>query len=171
MKKTILSTVVIVTICLTQVSAQNSTTVPAIIAESFKKEFVSASNMRWENVSKDIILVRFNRQQDNLIAYFNKQGELMKWGKKITFDEAPKLVKEKLESTMKKYEKSNGKLFVTHVYEIIEEGTIRYYTNMGNDNLYLALVSNYNGGTRIIKKAPSDPAKNDGVLLASQTIK
>jgi hypothetical protein len=165
MKKIIITAVVIVTFCFT-LGAQNSVQVNASITTSFGDEFNDASNVSWEKISDEIFLVRFDRQQENSIAYFDKTGKLLVSGRKITFEQAPRLVQHGLDNIIKSYEKKNGMLSVSHVYELIEEGETRYYTSIGNTGLLLAVMSTSDGGSKIIKKVNSDFRQQNTPIVA-----
>jgi hypothetical protein len=155
MKKIALMAGVIVTFCLTM-EAQNNIQVNSTVIESFNEEFKGASNVTWEKVSKDIFLVWFNHERENSIAYFDYEGKLLISGKQISFNHAPLLIQNGLEDIIKVREKKNGKLSVINMYELIEDGQTKYYTNIGNNNSYLAVLSNNTGNTRILKNVKLD---------------
>ncbi len=102
-----------------------------------------------------------------MIAYFSKMGELIVSGRKISFNQAPRLVQDGLERIKKSHENKNGKLSVIHVYELNEDGEIGYYVNMGNSNLYLAVKSDNRGSCRIIKKVNSENGKLSAPTVVS----
>ncbi|MBS1554310.1 MAG: hypothetical protein JSU09_05235 [Bacteroidetes bacterium] len=150
MQKIITVAVVIVTFCFTT-NAQTNASVTSAVTESFSNEFEGATDVQWEKISKDVFQVRFKNVDDNLLAYFDKDGALLKYGKKIPFEKAPLKVKNSLENLIKDFEHKNGHIFITHVYQIYEGSKVSYYTNMGNTNLFLAVLTNSSGRNSILR--------------------
>ena len=166
MKKIIMTASVIVTLCL-NLFAQKSTAVNADISKSFKEEFKDASNVRWEKISRDIFLVRFNHEQKNSLAYFDKKGELLITGRMVPFNQTPELVQNGVQDMMKSYAEAYGELSIVCTYELNEKGATKYYTNIGNSKLFLAVTSSSKGKTQVIKKSDLGIEGKDVPVLIS----
>lgn len=160
MKKIITVAAVIVTLCY-NLQGQTVVSPTATVAESFINEFKGATDVEWQKVSKDIVLVRFNRNDDHLLAYFDQSGTLLKSGQKIQFERTPLLIQTSLDNVKRTYEKKNGQLSITHIYQLIENGQVSYFTNMGNENLYLAILTKSNGNNTILRNVKLNLRKAD----------
>lgn len=148
---------VIVTICFTNVNAQ----VSASVNQSFNQEFKSASNVRWEKISNDVFLVRFDFQHANSIAYFDKKGELLMNGQTVLFDQTPEAVQHGIQEVIKLYEEKNGGLAVLLTYKLIENGVTKYYVNCGNRDFLLSAMSTPKGRVTVLREVKLDSTKGD----------
>ena len=154
--------VVIVTMCLTNVNAQNAT-----VNQSFKQEFKSASNVRWEKISNDVFLARFDYQNENSIAYFDKKGELLITGQAISFDQTPESVQRGIQEVIKLYELKKGGLSVLLTYQLMENGATKYYVNCGNSDFLLSAMSTPKGKVTVLREVKLDSNQKDIPQLIS----
>lgn len=166
MKKIIVSAVVIVTLCF-NLSAQKSAQVNASVNRSFNEEFKSASNVRWEKISNDIFLVRFNYQNANSIAYFDKKGEMLVTGQAVSFDQTPESVQNGIQKTINLYEQKKGGLSVLLTYQLMENGVTKYYVNCGNKDFLLSVMSTIKGKVTVLREVKLDPNQKNIPQLIS----
>lgn len=160
MKTIIRVAVVIVTFCLTS-NAQINPIISSTIRESFSNEFKGAIEVQWERISKDVLLARFNLLDENLIAYFDKEGALLRYGRKISFEKTPWIVQNSISNLKKGFENKSGPIFITHIYQLHEGGLVSYYTNMGNANLFLAVLTTNGGRNKVLRNVKLNLRKLD----------
>lgn len=149
MKKISSAALVIVTICTIQVNAQNFVSTSA--KNSFRQTFDNATNVEWQQIDDNILLVWFNYQQESKLAYFDAQGTLLREGRRISFDNTPQMVQTEVKNLIDTYSKSNGLLQVIHTYEVFGGGKPKYYLNVGNSRILLSLLSDVKGDIKILR--------------------
>jgi hypothetical protein len=147
-----LAALVIVIICSDQSIAQGQVSLPASTAKTFTEEFAQATNVRWERPSSNIFMARFDNQEDHCLAYLDDKGQLITKGRLIVWHNSPVLMQRGVEKIKSSYEKKYGPIRITHLFEMVQSGATQYYVNMGNDNFYLALITDSRGNADIIKK-------------------
>jgi len=162
MKKIIVLTGVLVTLCLSTLNAQTKAQ-----NASFSRKFSDASHVRWEKITSDISLVRFAQSDENSIAYFGKSGDLLASGKQIELSQSPESVQKRLAALATSLEKKEGTLRVIHVYQIAQQSATKYYANMGNENVLIAVMVASRGKANVIKRSELDPTGIEGPVLAS----
>jgi len=163
MKKIITLIGVLVALCAGTLGAQTSAS-----KASFNREFKDASRENWEKVTDKISLVRFSHESKSSIAYFKNSGELLMSGKLIELSESPEAVQAGIDALAKSVLKRDGALRVTQVFELTEQGATKYYVNMGNEKVYIAVLANSKGKTSIIKRSKLDPNKNQEPVIAAK---
>ena len=116
MKKIFISLSLMVTVGLTTVLANDNFTVNDKIKESFKKEFVGATSVKWKK-EKDFQTATFVFYDHLVIAYFDTDGELLSSARNVLFYELPMAV-------IKSFDKNFAGINPTEVIEISNtEGT------------------------------------------------
>ena len=95
MKKIFVSLSLMLVVGLTTVLA-NDETVSDKVKESFKKEFVGATSVKWEK-QKDFQTATFVFYDHLVIAYFNADGELLASARNVLFYELPMAVVKSLD--------------------------------------------------------------------------
>jgi hypothetical protein len=166
MKKTTIIAAVLVSFCFS-LHAQKSAQINGSVTKSFNGEFKSASNVRWEKISNDIFMVRFDYQEANSIAYFDKKGELLMTGQTVSFDQTPESVQHGIQEIMKLYELKNGGLSVLLTYQLEESGAIKYYVNCGNKDFLLSAMSTPKGKVTVLREVKLDSVQGDIPQLIS----
>lgn len=151
-------------LCVCQAFAQGKLKLPHEVTDAFGSEFTNASNVRWEKVSDDILLVRFNNSDQKQIGYFDYSGKLLMTGKLLRKEQAPESIMSELGEIKTSYERRFGPMVITQIYQLNEKGITRYYTNMGNNKLFLSVISNQRGSTRIVRKVHLNLKGNDELL-------
>ena len=151
MKKIIALAVVIVTFCLENVSAQKKDEVSPQAA-GLKREFKDASDVHWTKLKNNIFLATFENLQEHSIAYFDGAGQLILSGRKIPFEQMPRLAKKGTEGIRTKLENKNDIVTVGEVYELAGSDGTQYYLNMYGEATSLSMIVSGDGSTRILKK-------------------
>src|SRR5688572_19360131 len=118
MKKIIVLTGVLVTLCLSSLNAQTKEQ-----SASLNRKFADASNVRWEEITSDISLARFGSS----FAYFTNAGDLVASGKQIELNQSTESAQKSLAALAKSLEKKEGALRVIHVYEFTQQNIMKYY--------------------------------------------
>ena len=158
MKKIIVLTGVLVTLCLSSLNAQTKAQ-----SASFSRKFSDTSNVRWETITTEISLARFGSS----FAYFTNSGDLVASGKQIELSQSPESVQKSLAALAKSLEKKEGALRVIHVYQLTQENLTKYYVNMGNENVYMAVLVTSGGRATIIKRSKPGAKGIEGPVIAS----
>lgn len=166
MKKFILLAAVIVTGCLSQVSAQSNVQVSKTIEARFSKEFKEATDVKWTKL-KNIFQSRFYLNQEYCLAYFDASGELILSGRKIPFEITPMAVKKELERIRNASEKRDDILSVAEVYELNDADGTKYFVNLDSQTLSMSVMTYGNGHSEILKKV-NNPKMASDVLVTRQ---
>lgn len=162
MKKIIIITGVLVALCATSLCAQTKEQ-----SAGFSSKFSDASNARWEKITADISLVRFAQADVISLAYFNHRGDLLVSGKQIELNQSPESVQKGLASLIRSQEKNEGALRVIQLYELKQESTTKFYANLGNENVHLAVMVTFGGRATIVKRNKIDAGKMQGPVIAA----
>lgn len=162
MKKIIIITGVLVALCATSLCAQTKEQ-----SAGFSAKFSDASNARWEKITADISLVRFAQANAISLAYFNHRGDLLVSGKQIELSQSPESVQKSLASLVKSQEKQEGALRVIQLYELKQESVTKFYANLGNENVHLAVMVTFGGRATIVKRNKIDANKIQGPVIAA----
>jgi len=114
------------------------------IKASFRKEFVNAEVVHWENLG-DFVRVDFAMNDQFLQAYFHLNGELIAVTRNILSNELPIHLIIDLNKEYSAY-------WITDLFEISTEGGTSYYITLHNSNLELVLRSDEVGSWEVFKK-------------------
>ncbi|HEU5290276.1 MAG TPA: hypothetical protein VFU05_06510 [Cyclobacteriaceae bacterium] len=162
MKKIIIITGVLVALCATSLCAQTKEQ-----SAGFTRKFSDASNVRWEKITADVSLARFAQANAISLAYFNQRGELLLIGKQIDLNQSPESVQKSLAALAKAQEKKEGALHVIHFYQLTQDNVTKFYANMGNENIYLAVMVTMGGRATIVKKSKVNTKGFTGPVIAA----
>lgn len=89
MKRLLMFTIICIASLATSAQVRN---IPATVTEAFKQSFPSATNVSWKDKLTNFE-ARFKMDNRNYTASFNKDGELKRTEKTLSFDELPAGVK------------------------------------------------------------------------------
>jgi len=161
--------VVIVTLCLTNLSAQHGTPVAAVVEKSFNKEFNDVTFVNWSKVN-NLFLARFEDQKENCIAYFAPDGQMLLSGREIPYSIAPRTVKKETERIKTGSPKKRGFLEVGKIYEVNDSGETMYYVNLNGPVSRLSVMVHGNGHSEILQENPLT-SREDKAMIASKAKK
>jgi hypothetical protein len=162
MKKVIIITSVLATLCITSLCAQTKEQ-----SAGFARNFSDASNARWEKITADVSLVWFAQANMKSLAYFNQRGDLLLSGQLIEVNQSPQSVQKSLTALIKSQEKKEGALRIIHVYQLKEQNVTKFYANLGNENVHLAVMVTFGGRATIVKRNKIDGKGLQGPVIAA----
>src|SRR3990170_7020955 len=88
MKKSILMWAMMLTMGLTSAFANNEETINQKAASSFKKDFATAQDVKWER-SKDFVKATFKMNDQVMFAFYSEAGDLMAISRNIVSSQLP----------------------------------------------------------------------------------
>ena len=135
MKKIISLALILVAFAADHAFAQAPT--PSVVVGSFEQKFANADRPGW-TVVKDLYRVDFSLQNQNLIAFFNADGELIASSRNITPMQLPISLNSSLE-------KHFSHFTVSSLFEVDEHDGICYYAKVRNQKSEILLQSTSNG--------------------------
>ena len=144
MKKRILTWLLLVTIS-TGSAFANEETVNQQVLNAFKKEFVDAKDVNWQN-SKEYIKATFSLNDQVMFAYYSQEGELLAVSRNISSEKLPI----SLLTTLKK---NYGGYWITNLFEMVVGGSGTYYITLENADMEMILKSDEFGGWELYKKS------------------
>jgi hypothetical protein len=115
--------------------AQSKT--PIAVVSSFQSSFNNASGGNWSFV-KGLYQVDFTVDNENLTAFFDKDGNLVASSRKVTLLQIPLSLKSDLKKDFHNYE-------VANLFEVDKEDGIVYYATIKSDKNQLELRSTPSG--------------------------
>lgn len=133
MKKMILSLATVMMMGYTTFANGNDDNVSQEARNSFKKEFVSASNIRWEQ-RNNFAKATFTMNGQVLTAYYYANGDLQAVVRNITSDQLPINL---LTSLRKEY----TPFWITDLFEISSDNQTTYYVTVENSDKKIVLKS------------------------------
>lgn len=149
MKKRILMWLLLVTVS-TGSALANEETINQQVLNSFKKEFVDAKDVTWQN-NKEYIKATFSLNEQVMFAYYSQEGELLAITRNISSEKLPISL---LTSLKKNY---NG-YWITDLFEMVANGSGHYYITLENADVELVLKSDEFGGWEVYKKTKKNVA-------------
>jgi hypothetical protein len=144
MKKTILMWLLMVTVGTTATFAKDEETVNQQVLESFKKEFVQAKEVSWQN-NREYIKATFTLQDQVMFAYYNNSGELLAISRNISSEKLPI-------SLLTSLKKNYNDYWISDLFEMVSSGNGTYYITLQNADVELVLKSDEFGGWEVFKK-------------------
>jgi hypothetical protein len=114
------------------------------IKSSFEKDFASGSDVTWAK-KEDLYLASFKAEDQNLVAAYNDNGDLLSVSREITLEKLPLAVSLALQSKYSGYNISNS------VIELLTEGTT-YFINAENEKYKVKLQADTAGNITVINK-------------------
>jgi hypothetical protein len=131
MKKIISIAMILVAFTADHAFAQAPT--PSVVVGSFEHKFANADRSSW-TVVKDLYRVDFSLQNQNLIAFFNADGELIASSRNITPMQLPISLNSSLENHFSNFT-------VSSLFEVDEHDEIYYYAKVRNQKSEILLQS------------------------------
>ena len=113
------------------------------ILSSFKKEFSTASNVRWE-VRSDYVKAHFILNDQGLIAYFDKEGEMMSVARNLLYNQLPL-------SVIKGLQEKYGNAVFSSIVEVTREGETSYLMETEKKGKKLMIQAASNGYVTVVK--------------------
>jgi hypothetical protein len=138
--------------------AQDAPSVNASVAKSFEKSFSGATNLRWSSHPKSILLARFTYQDKTCLAYFNRSGQIISTGHKVSVQELPAAVGYGMNLAKENNEKKYGPLAIGMIYEMVTESEKAFFVPLVNDKIQL-LISVAPDGTVVLKRKTNGTAE------------
>ncbi|HMH34032.1 MAG TPA: hypothetical protein VK543_13425 [Puia sp.] len=142
MKKIILALAVILTAGLTSAFANEDINENAVA--SFRKDFVAARNVSWQQ-SRNYIKATFDLNNQVMYAFYNYRGELMAVIHHILSNELPGDLKSALKKGYRGY-------WVSDLFELSSDEQHLYYVTLENADATIVLKSDGSGGWKFYKK-------------------
>jgi hypothetical protein len=143
MKKTILMWLLMITVGATAF-AKDEETVSQQVLNNFKKEFVNAKDVIWQN-NKDFVKATFSLNDQVMFAYYTPGGELLAITRNISSDKLPI-------SLLTSLKKNYSDYWITDLFEVVANGTGTYYVTVESADFEITLKSDEFGGWETFKK-------------------
>jgi hypothetical protein len=144
MKKTILMWMLMIAVGATAF-AKDEETVSQQVLNNFKKEFVNAKDVNWQN-SRDYVKATFSLNEQVMFAYYTPAGELIAITRNISSDKLPI-------SLLTGLKKNYSEYWITDLFEAVTNGTGTYYITLQNADVEVILKSDEFGGWETFKKS------------------
>jgi hypothetical protein len=144
MKKTILMWMLMIAVGATAF-AKDEETVSQQVLNNFKKEFVNAKDVNWQN-SRDYVKDTFSLNEQVMFAYYTPAGELIAITRNISSDKLPI-------SLLTGLKKNYSEYWITDLFEAVTNGTGTYYITLQNADVEVILKSDEFGGWETFKKS------------------
>jgi hypothetical protein len=159
----IVSVLMIVIVCTAQ--AQQKIEPSPGVAQKFSDAFQGATNARWSRYS-DGYGVSFLYNGESSIAYFGASGKLIANGRRISENQLPMSVGNRLGETRQLNEKKYGELEMGPMYEFARDGSTQYIIGAGNAKVSLLLVSENDRIT--VKRTLKDLSEDENKSVAAR---
>lgn len=144
MKKSILMWAMMLTMGLSTAFANNEETVNQKALNSFKKEFSTAQDVRWE-ISKDYTKATFKLNDQVMFAYYSQTGELLVITRNILSSQLPIGLLSSLKREYSKY-------WISDLFETSSSEDTSYYVSLESADQSLVLKANGTSNWSIYKK-------------------
>jgi hypothetical protein len=136
MKKSILLWAMMLTIGLSNVFANNEETINQKALSSFKKDFSSAQNVKWET-RKEFVKATFTLGEQVMFAYYSHTGELMVVTRNIVSSQLPINLLSNLKREFNNY-------WISDLFETSSDVGASYYVTLQSADQILVLKSSGN---------------------------
>jgi hypothetical protein len=133
MKKMILSLAAVITMGYSVFANGNDNVVTQQARDAFKKDFATASDIRWEQKS-NFLKATFSMNGQILTAYYFSNGDLQAVVRNITSDQLPI-------SLLTSLRKDYSEYWITDLFEISSNGETTYYVSVENSDKKIVLNS------------------------------
>ena len=144
MKKSILMWAMMLTIGLTSAFANNGETINQRAVSSFKKDFTSAQEVKWES-SKDFVKATFTINGQVMFAYYSQTGDLMAVTRNIVSSQLPI-------SLLTDLKKSYSAYWISDLFEVSKSTDASYYVTLESADYTMVLKSNGISGWEVYRK-------------------
>lgn len=115
---------------------------------AFKKEFATASDVKWE-AAKDFVKATFRMNNQVMMAYYNPTGELLAITRNLQTTQLPI-------NLMTDIKKNYGKAWVSDLFELTSNDETSYYVTLQDADQTIVLKSYGTLGWSIYKKEKKD---------------
>ena len=133
MKKMILSLAAVITMGFSVFANENDNVATQQARDAFKKDFTTASDIRWEQKS-NLLKATFSLNGQILTAYYFPNGDLQAVVRNITSDQLPLNLLTSLRRDYTAY-------WITDLFEISTNGETTYYVSIENSDKKIVLKS------------------------------
>jgi hypothetical protein len=134
MKKMILSLAAIMMMGFSVFANGNDNVVSQEARNAFKKDFATASNIRWEQTNNNFLKATFSLNGQILTAYYFANGDLRAVVRNITSDQLPINL---ITSLRRDY----TAFWISDLFEISSDGQTTYYVTIENSDKKIVLKS------------------------------
>ena len=134
MKKMILSLAAVMMMGFSVFANGTDNVVTQEARDAFKKDFATASNIRWEQTNNDFLKATFSLNGQILTAYYFANGDLRAVVRNITSDQLPINL---LASLRRDY----TAFWISDLFEISSDGQTTYYVTIENSDKKIVLKS------------------------------
>lgn len=118
------------------------------IAASFKNDFASATDVKWEK-TKQFVKVTFSQNQQIMFAYYMEDGSLVAVTRNLTVGQLPL-------NLLTSYKKNYKDYWVSDLFEMVNGSDTDYYLSLENGDQTIVLKSNGTNGWEVFKKIKKD---------------
>jgi hypothetical protein len=144
MKKTILMWLLAVAVG-TTAFAKDEEAISQQVLNNFKKEFVNAKEVNWQN-TKDFVKATFTLNDQVMFAYYTPDGDLLAITRNISSDKLPI-------SLLTSLKKNYSEYWITDLFEAVTNGSGTYYITLQNADVEVILKSDDFGGWQTFKRS------------------
>jgi hypothetical protein len=134
MKKSILTWAMMLTMGLSTTFANNEETINQRAVSSFKKEFSTAQDVKWEN-RKDFVKATFKLNDQVMFAYYSQAGELLVVSRNILSTQLPINLLSNLKNDYSSY-------WISDLFETSNAEGASYYVTLESADQTVVLKSN-----------------------------
>ena len=133
MKKNILTLALMLMIGLSSTFANNAEGVNQKVINSFKKDFASAKDVKWE-IGKEYVRATFTLNGQVLFAYYSETGEMLAMTRNILSSQLPI-------NLLNDLKKDYGSYWITDLFEMAGENQTKYFATLENADNIIVLKS------------------------------
>ena len=145
MKRRILTLALLLSLSLSNIFANtNEEVVNYKAANSFKKEFTQAQDVKWEN-GKDFVKATFKMNDQVMIAYYTNSGQLLGVTRNITITQLPI-------NLLTDVKKNHSNAWISDLFEVTTNDETSYYITLEDADQTLVLKSTGGTGWSTFKK-------------------
>ena len=145
MKHRILTLALLLSLSLSNIFANtNEEVVNYKAANSFKKEFTQAQEVKWEN-GKDFVKATFKMNDQVMIAYYTNGGVLLGVTRNITITQLPI-------NLLTDVKKNHSNTWISDLFEVTTNDETNYYITLEDADQTLVLKSTGSTGWSTFKK-------------------
>lgn len=153
MKKVVILAVLTL-ISMSAVRGQSKAEPSAVVASEFNKQFNGATNVLWEKTGT-VSYASFHFQQNHMLAYFDREGNLIAKARKISNDQLPMSLQSELLAVKNDREKKSGALSIGNIFEYSIDADTQYVTSLENDRESI-VVGTVNGKMTVRSKSKKE---------------
>lgn len=144
MKKRFLTLAVVIVTVISSAFARNEEGVSKKAISSFQKEFVNASDVKWE-ITKDYFKATFKLNDQVLYAFYSEEGNMIAMTRNIRSNQLPIRLSSDLKNNYKDF-------WITDLFEMASDNQTTYYATVESADNKVVLKSDSFGGWQVFKK-------------------